>query len=1011
MIRRTVILVLLLVFPLSAGARAGEKEDLWTLVTRLEDPVTREAAARGLLEKGDAALPVLTRALNADSSSDLLRREVVALLSRFGAAGIKPLEAALKDRRLELEAARQIAAIEAVDEVFPVMFRVLNSGNPKARATAIRWMKDSGASGKGLSKKLFKLLSDPSQDVRNVAGELIARDLGKAAVPTLMELFRKEAMRPTRSNLLLRQVLIRTLGVVGATSPDASDRVIPTLIQALYRRDQQKAASAALVSLGKRAVPSLLMVLKQGDVNRAPAAMEAMMLIGPEAAPEVVSLLTARHRKMRELALQFLSLYRDPSILPILARTYKQGDDLVRISVISIAGLYRDTEAIRLLELGIKDKDAGVRLKAMEIIAKSGLPQTVPLLLARAEEDPELNIRIAALQALFYLGETSAVSSMVRMLQYEKWPLRLEILKALLWMGRAGHVGPVADQLGHRKPEIANLAERVLANLSYMEGARDLDDWKRDVRAFLRERMGDYDTPMSVNRKEIRAGAETIEVLVGGTPDRGTLLLLRSGGGLDDPWFMEALRPLAGDYRFVLMDFPGCDVLADGVRPELERCMAWHGERIELVRSAFTSGKVVLISHSVAAYAAAWYAAKRPDAVSKLILIAPIYPEPSLMRETVRRIEDGIPARWRKELGQLENLRGRMNPRAFHRYRHRAELAAMVSGQGTASLVHSYYGLSWFLHETYIPEADATLEAAFAQVRAPVLLVVGENDPTPSASLLSFQRIGRIRGNYMMARIPSAMHFPHISRPASFRSAVKKFLTEVHDETGAAGAVGVVPIAVLSMGERGLTAGMDETAKPVSLHTVGPDPVGLANMLTTNPFSGDIERADEVPRVPPVAEVVDLPDAPLEVIPPMDDQGGFAAVEPVGGDGSGQVSKTYTPRRAPFWPWFTLAMGGAVAAAGGVVNYLALEDGRDADRLDPFMTNYEDRFDRYIENARMKMIVGYAGYGLGAVGIGVGLWLVLVGTGTSAGDAARPWVVAPLVGADGPAGLTGIMRF
>ena len=1010
--RRWIVILVLVALSPVAGLQAGEKDELRGLVRRLEDPATREAAARSLLEKGDSALPHLTWALKAVGSSDLLRREVVALLPRFGAKGIGPLKAALGDRRVELEAVRQLATIDASEKVFPVMFQALDSANPRVRGTAISWIKsqpgacdrglrETGATGKDLSKKLFQLLGDPSEEVRNAAGELIGRALGRDAVPTLMNLFRKEVMHPTRSNVLLRQVLIRTLGVVGRIEPTAADRVIPTLIQALYRKDQQKAASSALVGLGERAVPSLLMVLKQGDVKRAPAAMEAMMQIGPEAAPEVVSLLTARHGKMRELSLQFLSFYRDPAILPILMRTFQKGDPLVRTNVISIVGLYRQDEAVRLLELGLKDLDAGVRLKAMEMIAKSDLPQTVPLLLSRAEEDPELNIRIAALQALFYLGEMSAVPSMVRMLQYEKWPIRMEILKALLWMGRAGHVGPIAEQLAHRKPEIANLAKRTLANLSYLEGERSLEGWSRSVGAILKAGLGEHDTPLSVNRKEIHVGKEVIEVLVAGTPDHGTLLLLRSGDGLDDTWFLEALRPLVDDYRIVLMDFPGCGFQDGDSRPEAKRCMAWHGERIELVRSAFTSGKVVLISHSVASYAAAWYAAKRPDAVSKLILIAPVYPEPTLLRDTVRRIEDGIPTRWGKELDILEGLRGRMNPRAYHRYRHRAELAALVSGQGNASLVTSYYGMSWFLHETWLPEGDSELEAAFVQIRAPVLLIIGENDPTPPESLALFRRIGRIRGNYLLAMVPNAMHFPHISQPVTFRSAVTKFLTEVEGVRGAFGAAGLVPSAVVSMGERGLTTAGEHETGPVSLHSVGPEPVGLSGLMNPDTMTPPTESAEDH------VSAGEIPQS--EHTSPHDS--GFAETSP-GDSNRGLVSKAFEPRRAPFWPWFTLALSGAVAAAGGVVNHLALEDGRRADRLDPLTDNYARRFDGLISDAQTKMIIAYSGYGLGAAGVGVGLWLLL-STPKATGTAAR-WSLEPILGVDGPAapvGLRGMFRF
>jgi len=104
-------------------------------------------------------------------------------------------------------------------------------------------------------------------------------------------------------------------------------------------------------------------------------------------------------------------------------------------------------------------------------------------------------------------------------------------------------------------------------------------------------------------------------------------------------------------------------------------------------------------------------------------------------------------------------------------------------------------------------------------------------------------------------------------------------------------------------------------------------------------------------------------------------------------------------------------MGGVVAAAGGAVNYLAMEDGRKADRLDPLVSNYEGRFDGLVRDAQTKLIVAYTGYGLGAVGVGAGLWLVLSRTGSPAADATRFLDVAPLVGSDGPLGLTGILRF
>ncbi|MBM4373114.1 MAG: hypothetical protein FJ098_15775, partial [Deltaproteobacteria bacterium] len=83
---------LVLILSVSGGAWLRADDDVPALVRRLEDPVQRESAARSILDAGGAALPHLEAVLfQASGASELLRREVLALLPRFGDPGIGPL--------------------------------------------------------------------------------------------------------------------------------------------------------------------------------------------------------------------------------------------------------------------------------------------------------------------------------------------------------------------------------------------------------------------------------------------------------------------------------------------------------------------------------------------------------------------------------------------------------------------------------------------------------------------------------------------------------------------------------------------------------------------------------------------------------------------------------------------------------------------------------------------------------------------------------------------------------
>ncbi|MBM4354834.1 MAG: hypothetical protein FJ109_13775, partial [Deltaproteobacteria bacterium] len=404
---------------LTGAVRPGfaEEKNPAVLVQQLADPTLRAGAREGLLALDAAkAMAELEKALSSKKSSELLRREIIRVLPDFGARGVAALIGALKDPMLEFEAARTLSTRTGDAAVAAAMLDLLEkSPNPKVRLLALDWLAENG-DAKRINGLLTRMLADSSDKVRARAGELVVSRIGLQALPELMELLRQAEFARSVANRGLRLALLETFGLMGQKGPTEAARVVPTLLQALGEEDEAQVAVAALVRIGAPSVSSLLMILKAGDSKRAAAAMDALLSIGSKAAPEVVSLLQAKHPKMREMAVQFLSFYQDPAVFPLLVKMYGGAAPDDKVIILRIVSLYGTRETVDFVIRATTDDNAKVRAESVRILAATGDPAAVPVLLARAEEDSDMDIRLSAIAGLFSMGELSAGPSFARML-------------------------------------------------------------------------------------------------------------------------------------------------------------------------------------------------------------------------------------------------------------------------------------------------------------------------------------------------------------------------------------------------------------------------------------------------------------------------------------------------------------------------------------------------------------------------------------------------------------------
>ena len=219
-----------------------------------------------------------------------------------------------------------------------------------------------------------------------------------------------------------------------------------------------------------------------------------------------------------------------------------------------------------------------------------------------------------------------------------------------------------------------------------------------------------------------------------------------------------------GGYRVVTMDLRGMG--ASSVKWSDYSAAAVGSDMLALIE-ALDAGPAILIGTSMAAGAAAWAAAERPEFVSSIVMIGP----------SVRDVP--IPAAQRvlyKVL--LQRPWGALAWRSYYRSLYPAaapadladyldRLTANLRDPGRFAVLQA---MAW--------ASKADVEQRLNEVRAPVLVVMGSKDPdfkdpTAEARLVA----ERVRGDVVM--IDGAGHYPHAEVPAATAPHIVHFLQRV----------------------------------------------------------------------------------------------------------------------------------------------------------------------------------------------------------------------------------------
>ena len=178
-------------------------------------------------------------------------------------------------------------------------------------------------------------------------------------------------------------------------------------------------------------------------------------------------------------------------------------------------------------------------------------------------------------------------------------------------------------------------------------------------------------------------------------------------------------------------------------------------------------GPAVVVGNSMGAGAAVLAAARRPELVSGLVLVGPFVRDPavSLAQRVLLRAVMARPwaaLSWKLYLPKL--YAGR-RPADFTEYR----------GQVVASLGRPGYARAFSLTTR---TSHASAAARLAEVTAPVLVVMGEQDPDFGDPAAEAAWIAQATGG-QVAMVPEAGHYPQSQRPGLTSAAVLRFLAAV----------------------------------------------------------------------------------------------------------------------------------------------------------------------------------------------------------------------------------------
>lgn len=273
-----------------------------------------------------------------------------------------------------------------------------------------------------------------------------------------------------------------------------------------------------------------------------------------------------------------------------------------------------------------------------------------------------------------------------------------------------------------------------------------------------------------LKRRVIQVGDHRIVYSEGGHGE--PVVLLHGFGASADSWNRFA-KPLAKRYRVIALDQPGW-----GASTRLEAASYGYPAQVERVHqflSQLQLGRVHLVGHSMGGFIASAYAARYPDEVITLGLIAPhgmVEPEPSELARSVAQGDNWLVATSLPEFDRLlTNVFAKRpyTPKVVLRYLANHSIRNATKSQQIF---------------TEMQANDPPLAERLSHINAPALIIWGDQDRVLHVSCADLFRQG-IKNSEVMV-IPGSGHMPPVENARQCAAAWLAFVEKSGSSRGAA---------------------------------------------------------------------------------------------------------------------------------------------------------------------------------------------------------------------------------
>lgn len=265
-----------------------------------------------------------------------------------------------------------------------------------------------------------------------------------------------------------------------------------------------------------------------------------------------------------------------------------------------------------------------------------------------------------------------------------------------------------------------------------------------------------------LSHEQLRAGDLNIHYYQGG-PAKGETLMLIHGFAADKDNWLRFSRHLTDRYRVIALDLPG---FGDSDRPVGSYDVGTQAERLASILDALDLDHAHLLGNSMGGHIAALFAARYPQRVRSLALLANAGVEAPVKSELFERLERGTPnplvvrqPQDFQRLLQFVFVEPPYLPESLKRH---------LAERSMANREH-HERVFQQLYERYIP-----LEPELPKIQAPTLLLWGEQDRVLHVSSIEVMR--PLLRQPSVVLMPAVGHAPMLERPQESALLYRRFL-------------------------------------------------------------------------------------------------------------------------------------------------------------------------------------------------------------------------------------------